>query len=268
MIQPWKARSLRESIDRTLAAHEPVHAPATWVLSNHDVTRPVTRYGQEDSSFAFVNKRAGTPTDLEKGRRRARAAVLLAGALPGSLYIYQGEELGLDEVADLPAHQIQDPMYHRSGGTDPGRDGCRVPLPWGGSAPPYQFSPAGAAAEPWLAQPRHWSGLTVEAESRDPESMLSLYKRMLLIRHRHPDLAGEFAWLPSEPDVLAFARGDRFVCLVNLSPAPIRLPTDCSLLLASAAPSGEFLPPDAAAWLDSKQALSASGSGRAAHGGK
>ncbi len=133
MARPWDAASLRASIDATLAAHAPVGAPATWVLSNHDVTRPVTRYGREDSSFAFARKRFGSPTDADLGRRRARAAALLTAALPGSLYIYQGDELGLDEV-DVPIDEIQDPMHARSGGVDPGRDGCRVPLPWDGTA--------------------------------------------------------------------------------------------------------------------------------------
>ena len=90
----------------------------------------MTRYGRADSSFAFATKQRGVPTDLELGRRRARAAALLTAALPGSLYIYQGDELGLDEVEDLPADRLQDPIVHRSGGLDPGRDGCRVPLPW------------------------------------------------------------------------------------------------------------------------------------------
>ena len=102
------------------------------MLSNHDVTRPVTRYGREDTSFAFTAKRFGTPTDLTVGLRRARAAALLTAALPGSLYIYQGDELGLPEVEDLPLDLLQDPMHFRSEGVDPGRDGCRVPLPWSG----------------------------------------------------------------------------------------------------------------------------------------
>ncbi|HEY4753437.1 MAG TPA: alpha-amylase family glycosyl hydrolase, partial [Candidatus Limnocylindrales bacterium] len=133
LARPWDAAGLRESIDTTLAAHAPVGAPATWLISNHDVTRPVTRFGQADTSFSFARKRRGIPTDLELGRRRARAAALLCAALPGSMYIYQGEELGLEEVQDLPEDQLQDPMFHRSGGVDPGRDGCRVPLPWSGS---------------------------------------------------------------------------------------------------------------------------------------
>ena len=250
LARPWDAASLKESIDSTLAAHAPVGAPATWVLSNHDVTRPVTRYGQEDSSFAFATKRHGTPTDLELGRKRARAAALLCAALPGSLYIYQGEELGLDEVQDLPAHQLQDPMYLRSGGADPGRDGCRVPLPWSGTRPPFGFSPAGATAEPWLRQPGRWTELTVEAEQEDPRSMLSLYRSMLGIRRENTDLVeGNLRWLASEDDVLSFARGERFVCVTNFSSHPIELPSGCSLLLASADLTEGRLPSDASAWL-------------------
>jgi alpha-glucosidase len=249
LVQPWDAASLRASIDKTLAAHAPVNAPATWVLSNHDVTRPVTRYGQADSSFAFATKRPGTPSDIELGRKRARAAAMLCAALPGSLYIYQGEELGLDEVQDLPAHQLQDPMYLRSGGTDPGRDGCRVPLPWSGACPPFGFSPAGASGEPWLRQPARWAALTVEAEQRDRGSMLSLYRRMLEIRRSDPDLGdGRLFWLPSADRVLAFARGESFVSVTNLSERPIELPAG-SLLLASAEPAAGLLQPDATAWL-------------------
>ena len=129
---PWEPDRMRASIASALASHAPVDAPPTWVLSNHDVTRPVTRYGREDTSFSFDAKREGTPTDLARGTRRARAAALLAMALPGSMYVYQGEELGLPEVEDIPAELRQDPMWLRSGGVDPGRDGCRVPLPWAG----------------------------------------------------------------------------------------------------------------------------------------
>ena len=127
LTRRWDADELRVSIDTTLAEHAPVGAPATWVLSNHDVTRTVTRYGRADTGFDFADKRFGTPTDLPTGTRRARAAALLTLALPGSVYLYQGEELGLPE-ADIPLDRIQDPMHYRSGGTDPGRDGCRVPL--------------------------------------------------------------------------------------------------------------------------------------------
>jgi alpha-glucosidase len=126
MVRPWDAKELRESIDTTLYAHALVGAPATWVLSNHDVTRPVTRYGREDTSFAFDAKRFGTPTDLELGTRRARAAALLTAALPGCLYLYQGDELGLPEQEDLPRAAIQDPMHFRSGGVERPRVRSRV----------------------------------------------------------------------------------------------------------------------------------------------
>jgi alpha-glucosidase len=249
LARPWDAAELRASIDGTLAAHAPVGAAATWVLSNHDVTRPVTRYGREDSSFAFTTKRRATPTDLELGMRRARAAALLSAALPGSLYIYQGDELGLDEVA-VPPEEIQDPMHARSGGVDPGRDGCRVPLPWSGDARPFGFSPDGAAGRPWLTQPAHWAELTVERQAADPGSMLQLYRAALRVRRDEPGLGdGPLAWIPTVPDVLAFARGDHFLSVTNLSSDPLPLPPQTAVLLASADVSDGHLPPDATAWL-------------------
>jgi alpha-glucosidase len=249
MARPWDAASLRASIDGTLAAHAPVGAPATWVLSNHDVTRPVTRYGREDSSFAFARKRFGSPTDTDLGRRRARAAALLTAALPGSLYIYQGDELGLDEV-DVPIHEIQDPMHARSGGVDPGRDGCRVPLPWDGTGTPFGFSPDGATADPWLSQPAHWGELTVARQERDPGSMLNLYRTALRIRRLEPGLGdGSLEWLAAGPGVLAFARGRDFINITNLSSTAIPLPPHEALLLASADVSEGHLPPDATVWL-------------------
>ena len=245
---PWEAGRMRASIDGALAAHAPVDAPATWVLSNHDVTRPVTRYGRADSSFAFESKRAGTPTDLARGARRARAAALLAMALPGSMYVYQGEELGLPEVEDIPSERKQDPMWHRSGGVDPGRDGCRIPIPWSGDRVPYGFS-ADGAARPWLDQPDDWAPLTVEAESSDPSSMLSLYRAGLRVRRQAPWAAGPFAWLPSGDEVLAFTRGEDFACLVNFGPEPVALPPGAEVLIASNELQGGAVPQDTTVWL-------------------
>jgi alpha-glucosidase len=243
MTQPWSAQAMRESITRTLAEHAPVGAPATWVLSNHDVTRPATRYGRADSSFAFDRKRFGTPTDAARGRERARAAALLIAALPGSLYIYQGEELGLPEV-ELPLDVIEDPMHFRSGGVDPGRDGCRVPLPWEGTAAPYGFG-----GTPWLPQPGDWESLTVEAQEQDPASTLHLYRAAIALRRSDPDLAdGELSWLELGADVLAFRRGDGVLSITNLGAAPVPLPAHREVILASA-PLDGALPPDATAWL-------------------
>jgi alpha-glucosidase len=245
---PWEADRIRASIDAALAAHAPVDAPATWVLSNHDVTRPVTRYGRADSSFAFESKRAGTPTDLGRGTRRARAAALLAMALPGSMYVYQGEELGLPEVEDIPSDRKQDPMWHRSGGVDPGRDGCRIPIPWSGDTPPYGFSENGAA-RPWLDQPDDWASLTVEAESNDASSMLSLYRAGLRLRKEAPWGTGEFRWLPAGDGLVAFERGDSFACLVNFGTEPVALPAGADVLIASNELQGGALEQDTTVWL-------------------
>lgn len=250
MARPWNAAELRASIDATLAAHAPVGAPSTWVLSNHDVTRPITRYGRRDSSFAFVRKRAGTPTDLALGTRRARAAALLTAALPGSLYIYQGDELGLPEVEDIPEDRLEDPMHFRSGGVDPGRDGCRVPLPWSGSEPPFGFSPASATASPWLPQPRDWAALTVEAQQSDPSSMLWLYRQALRVRRvLNQSYPSTLDWWRIGDDVLAFSRGPHFLSVTNMSGSGIVLPAHDGILLSSSPLVAGRLPPDSTAWL-------------------
>ena len=247
MARPWSATELRESITSMLAAHAPVGAPSTWVLSNHDVTRPVTRYGRADTAFAFAAKRFDTPTDLRLGTRRARAAALLSAALPGSLYIYQGDELGLPEVEDIPRELLTDPMFSRSHGVDPGRDGCRVPLPWAGDTPPYGFG----AAFAWLPQPTDWSGLTVEAQERDPRSMLSLYRAALRVRKTLP-AADAVDWLDGPPDVLVFAR-DGLLNVTNFGSAPVALPAHNGVLLSSSPLDGDgdggLLPGDATVWL-------------------
>ncbi|WP_219471549.1 glycoside hydrolase family 13 protein, partial [Nonomuraea rhizosphaerae] len=224
---PWEPAELRRVIDLTLTTHAPIGAPPTWVLSNHDVTRPVTRYGRADTTFAHGGRLHGVPSDAEVGYRRARAAALLAMALPGSVYVYQGEELGLPEVEDLPDDQRQDPMYHRSGGVNRGRDGCRVPLPWSGEEPPFGFG--GDAT--WLPQPESWRKLTAESQAADLDSMLNLYRTALA--HRR-DLLGDGAldWLPMGEEVLAFTRESGLTCVSNLGAGPVRLPPG-RVLLAS-----------------------------------
>jgi alpha-glucosidase len=249
---PWEATALRSVIDATLAAHAPVGAPATWVLSNHDVTRHVTRYGRADTSFVMAARQHRTPVDLDLGRRRARAALLLNLALPGSCYLYQGEELGLEEVEEIPASEREDPIFHRTGGADVGRDGCRVPLPWSGDRPPFGFSPATATADPWLPQPASWAGRTAHDQQGRADSMLEFYRAALALRRTERPLHDEgLRWL-SAPDahVLHFARGTAFHCLVNISDAPVELPPGARLLLSSGplADDGR-LPGDTAVWL-------------------
>ncbi|HEV2377083.1 MAG TPA: glycoside hydrolase family 13 protein [Streptosporangiaceae bacterium] len=259
---PWDAAALRSVITGTLELHALAGAPATWVLSNHDVDRVVSRYGRTDSSFDLALRAYfhGLPVDLELGTRRARAAALLTMALPGSVYVYQGEELGLWEVQDIPDELRQDPMWRRSGGADPGRDGSRVPLPWSGPEPPFGFSPPGAVQPPWLPQPKEWRELTVQAQADAAGSMLSLYRSALRTRRAEPALGdGPLAWLPSPDGVLAFDRvitasdtggGGGVRCVANLSSDPVPLPEHTAVILASGplAPGG-FLPPDMSVWL-------------------
>ena len=234
---PWEPVALREVIESTLRVLTPIGAPATWALSSHDEVRHLTRFGRTSP---------GAATDLTLGRRRARAAVLLTLALPGGAYLYQGEELGLPEVEDLPAGARQDPAYHRSDGAMVGRDGCRVPLPWSGDRPPYGFSADGAAT--WLPQPDAWGPLTVQAQESQPDSMLRLYRSALALRRELPDLAGEtLTWLPSSDGVLSFRRGDGFVCTLNLSEYAVPLAAS-PVLLSGELDSSGLLPPDTAAW--------------------
>jgi alpha-glucosidase len=255
---PWDAAALREVIEQTLALNAPVGAPATWVLSNHDVDRVVSRYGRADTHFDLARRRYlhGFPVDLALGTRRARAAALLTMALPGSVYIYQGEELGLWEVQDIPDELRQDPIWHRTDGADPGRDGCRVPLPWSGTEPPFGFSPADARHEPWLPQPKEWRDLTVAAEQANEGSMLRLYTEALRIRRSLPAFGtDELTWRDAPDGVLAFDRGALVdasavvCCFANLSPTPVDLPPGATVLLASAPPANGQLPPDTTAWL-------------------
>ncbi|MFB7633964.1 alpha-amylase family glycosyl hydrolase [Streptomyces sp. NPDC056149] len=221
----WDAGDLRAAIDTSLTALRAVGAPATWVLSNHDVVRHRTRLGG--------------------GLDRARAATLLMLALPGSAYLYQGEELGLSEVIDLPDEARQDPSFFRANGQDGLRDGCRVPLPWSGTRPPYDFG----AGEVWLPQPDDWAALTVEAQTGDPASTLELYRSALALRRAHPGLgAGEaIEWLPALDGVLAFRRPGGLICTVNTTTEAVRLPLPpVRQLLSSQAPFAPDADADAA----------------------
>ena len=228
--ESWDADAMRTTIETTHAALGAVDAAATWVFENHDVPRLATRYGGG-----------------ELGLRRARAAALLLLALPGTAFIYQGEELGLEEV-ELRDDERQDPIFFRTNGARVGRDGCRVPLPWSGDAPPFGFT----SGMPWLPMPSEWTSQTVEAQERDASSTLALYRGALGVRREHDALrTGSFAWRSSPPGTLVFARtGDdeTIVCAVNVSADEVDLPPG-ELLVASAGDVRPTLPPNTAAWL-------------------
>jgi alpha-glucosidase len=251
MAAAWDADALRAAIEGPLTAHAVVEAPVAWVLGNHDTPRQVTRYGRATTSAPTREEQAmAHASDLDLGTRRARAAALLLLALPGPAFLYAGEELGLPDVDDLPDEVIDDPVWRRSGFAIRGRDGCRVPLPWAGDAPPFGFSPPGVRT--WLPQPPAWASLTAETQERAPGSMLSLYRAALARRREHPGLAGgAFRWIPAPAGVLAFERGGGFTCVVNVSGRPVPLRSRYGVLLrsdAGAAP-GDPLPTNAAAWL-------------------
>ncbi|MBE1486922.1 glycoside hydrolase family 13 protein [Plantactinospora soyae] len=241
----WSADSFRKVIDTALAESTIVGAPTTWVLSNHDKQRHVTRYG-----------------DGALGLRRARAAALLMLALPGCVYLYQGEELGLPEVLDLPDELRQDPAFLRTGQS---RDGARVPLPWNGEVSPYGFGPADGGPS-WLPAPPTWRARSVAAQTGVPDSTLELYRSALRLRRAHTALPTDrsasaggtgMTWLDSEPGVLAFGRtepagGHRLICVANLSGAPVSVAGYGTPILASeplTERNGEVtLPNDAAGW--------------------
>ncbi|MGW5850343.1 glycoside hydrolase family 13 protein [Streptomyces sp. NPDC055254] len=307
---PWDTAAMRSVIDESLAATASVGAPTTWVLSNHDVVRHVTRYGGGAQGLA-----------------RARAAALLMLALPGSAYVYQGEELGLPEVLDLPDEVRRDPAFRRpapgpvrgavprpgsvprpgagapgqdgaghaaDAGRDAGgpvaggaeadgqeglRDGCRVPIPWSGTEPPYGFGPAGT----WLPQPAGWGGLSVAAQTGDPHSTLELYRAALELRRALPglgapeagrslpreegaadawealavtavgggDATGAMRWLPAPDGVLLFTRPG-FACTLNGRPVPVELPAPGRPVLSSAPVETDgrtvLLPADSCTW--------------------
>lgn len=256
----WTAPSQRHVIDLTLAATGAVGAPPTWVLANHDTTRVVTRYGRpvtgarfgpdgmDLASFAGIGSVPEGSTDVALGRRRARAAVLLEMALPGGAYVYQGDELGLEEVEDIPDELLQDPTWERSGHTVRGRDGCRVPIPWSDDGAGLGFGSAEHA--PWLPQPAHWAGLTAQVQDGDPASHLALYRAVLAERRRHPALGdGSLRWNETPDGVLSFDRDPGFRCVVNFGDDPYPLPPDADVLVASGDARTGVLGTDEAVWL-------------------
>lgn len=252
----WAADSMRIVIDESIRAHDSVGAPTTWVLENHDVLRATTRYGKslsgrhfgtmdEDEDGHWQEHMQDLPTDVELGRRRARAGAALMLALPGGAYVYQGQELGLEEVEDLPDELRQDPTWIRSNHTVKGRDGCRVPIPWSGTEAPFGF---GTDAEPWLPQPAGWADLTAEAQESDPASTLNLFRTLLRLRHELEALGdGTMTWDECGEQVLSFTREPGFRCVVNFGAEPVAL--EGEVLLSTDELVDGKLPTDTAAWL-------------------
>lgn len=233
MVTPYRADAVRKNAQEVLDTVALVGAPATWVLSNHDSPRVVTRLGGG-----------------EAGRRRARVMAMIAHGMPGGVYVFQGEELGLAD-AEIGDEYRQDPIWFRTVGADPGRDGARVPLPWNGAEVNYGFS---SAATLWLPQPPDWRQLAVDSQSAQPASTLSLYRRMLHIRREVNRTVSErdFAWLNTEDNVIAFCRGAALRVIANLGPSPVlidqTLGEQTVVLLTSGDFNGKWLGADSAIW--------------------
>ena len=243
----WDAAALRDVIGESLAEYAAVGAPSTWVLSNHDVVRHASRLAltAENPQGAGIGPKTPGKPDPVKGLHRARAATSLMLALPGSSYLYQGEELGLPEVIDLPDDARQDPTWFRTNGERYGRDGCRVPIPWTADAPAYGFNTTG---ESWLPQPAEWADLARDVQVDDPSSTLTLYRSLLAERRARNLGAGELEWLDGYgDDVVAFRNGSLLV-IANLGDGAVELPAG-EVLIASGPLDGERLPTDTTVWI-------------------
>lgn len=242
----WDAGAFAEVIERSVTAADAVGAASTWVLSNHDVMRHSTRYGLPAGTkwrqWPMVGPHEAL--DQEAGTRRARAAALITLSLPGSTYVYQGEELGLPEVWDLSTDVLEDPTWERSDHTEKGRDGCRVPIPWESDGPSFGFG----SGAPWLPQPASFAHLSAAAQANDPTSTLSLYRRATSVRREHLATVDGFSLVDLGPDILAYERGSRVLVIANMGATAIPLP-DGELLVSSASDQGDEIAPDSAVWI-------------------
>ncbi len=252
----WRAADMRRSITSSFAATDSVGAPTTWVLSNHDVVRHASRLGLPLGTKRPNGIGVGDPQpDAALGLRRARAATALMLALPGSSYLYQGEELGLPDSTDMPDDARQDPTWPRSGHTERGRDGCRVPMPWEGDQPSYGF---GSSGQTWLPQPQSYETLAVDRQVGVEGSTLELYRALLATRRARGLGPGSMSWLEGYPaDVLALVNepdaGARVLVITNFGPSPVTVPPGTTMLVSSGPLTASgTVPTDTTVWLTAR----------------
>jgi alpha-glucosidase len=241
----WDAAHLRSVVDRSVAANDEVGAPTTWVLSNHDVVRHVSRLGLPAGPRPNGIRAGDLQPDHELGLRRARAATLMMLGLPGSAYLYQGEELGLPDHTALDDDLRQDPTWWRSGHTEAGRDGCRVPLPWEADEPGLGFGPGGAT---WLPQPAVYVELARDRQVDVDGSTLEMYRTALAFRRAFALAVGSLAWVEAEPGVLRFTNGELTIA-ANTGTVAVPLPAGELLMSSVELPGDGTLPPDTTVWL-------------------
>ena len=244
---PWAAHPLRAVIDASISAFSEVEAPSTWVLSNHDVVRHASRLAltaENPQGHGIGPKSAGLPIP-ELGLRRARAATALMLSLPGSAYIYQGEELGLPEVIDLPDDAREDPTWFRTNGERYGRDGCRVPIPWEANSPSFGFGPTAAS---WLPQPSDWAPFARDSQRGVEGSTLTMYRLALALRRAHELATGTIEWLDAGADTVLALRNSDVLVYANTGDSAVTLPAG-DVLLASGPLGDNELPADTTVWL-------------------
>lgn len=242
----WNAEALKGVINDSIEAFASVGAPSTWVLSNHDVVRHPTRLTLPDGVVQGAGIGLETPgiPDHDQALRRGRAATALMLALPGSAYLYQGEELGLDEVHDLPDEVRQDPTWTRTNGERYGRDGCRVPLPWEAASPGFGFG----ADQPWLPQPQRWANYARDIQGQTDASTLELYRQMLRVRRDYRLGSGSLTWLTDQPEGTVAFQNEDVAVLANVSAAAVQLPENARVLLSSTPIDGGLVEADATVW--------------------
>ncbi len=232
MLTPWHKESIERAMQDPLEILESTGTPPAWTLNNHDIQRIVTRLGRSDADQpeSWTNNNlalSGADADLALGERRSRAMAALIFALPGNLFLYQGEEFGLPEVLDIPADRREDPVFHRTDGAEIGRDGCRIPMPWTtDAATSYGFSTGradGSVGEPWLPQPDGWGDRSLAALDDEAAPTLSLYRRLGDTRAKFAASQPMHATVfDGGPGVVAVRRGS-LVVVVNPSAEAVEL---------------------------------------------
>ncbi|MFD0483845.1 glycoside hydrolase family 13 protein [Kineococcus sp. GCM10028916] len=248
LLARFDAATYRTVVEENLRFARDAESSSTWVLSNHDVVRHASRFalppGTDEKAWLLSDGHDPEP-DVAGGLRRARAATAFVLALPGSAYLYQGEELGLPEVADLARADLQDPTWLRSGGTEKGRDGCRVPLPWSAEGPSHGFGPGGSH----LPQPSWFADVAADRQDGTPGSTLEFYRTALAVRRRLQTVE-ELSWVEGTPEgVVQFTRPGGWTCLTNFGPDPVPLPAG-QVVLCSGELGSDLVPADTTVWLE------------------
>ena len=257
MLAPWIPSYVREAVENNYRVLAENGANFAWTLNNHDTHRSVTRYGRsiadDPSSFTGNNLvHRDAPVDIALGTRRNRAMIAFTAALPGTIYLYQGEETGLPEWLELPDNRREDPVFRRTNGEEKGRDGCRVPIPWTSDASSnYGFSAAAGADAPWLPQPEWWGDFAADAQENDPSSILALYRAVMGTRDQF-DPQDAIEWvLPDDPALVAFRRGGILV-VMNMSRSDATVPSDvlgsAQAFLQTDGGNGALVPANSTVW--------------------